>query len=116
MLDSRVFAKRLKAARLRKAQEKGFRTARGYPQEQLGIDAGIEEESASARVNQYEQGKRIPDMGTACRLAAALDIPVAYLFCPEDDLAELLLALHGLPARSRKQLLAHAKDLKATES
>lgn len=105
MVDNLLFAKRLKAARLRKAQSLGFKTARGYPQEQLGIDAGIDEESASARVNQYEKGKRVPDLGTAGRLADVLDIPMAYLFCPEDTLADLLLAAYELGNKQRRELL-----------
>lgn len=111
MTDNEVFAKRLKAARLRKAQSLGFSTARGYSQERLGIDAGIEEESASARVNQYEQGRRLPDLGTAIRLADVLNVPVAYLFCTEDDLADLLLISHALNSRKRRQLLGLAREL-----
>ena len=44
-----VFSKRLKQARLRT----------DLTQEQLGILAGIDEFSASARVNQYEKGKHL---------------------------------------------------------
>lgn len=51
MLDNRIFAKRLKSARIREVQLPGFKAARGCPPERLGIDAGIEENPASARVN-----------------------------------------------------------------
>lgn len=106
MVSNQLFAKRLKAARLRKAHRMGFETIRGYSQERLGIEAGIDEESASARMNQYEQGRRLPDLGMASRLAEVLDVPLAYLFCPEDDLAELLLAVHEMAGKKRKELLA----------
>jgi transcriptional regulator with XRE-family HTH domain len=105
MTDNLLFAKRLKAARLRKALRLGHPNARGYSQEQLGIDAGIDEESASARMNQYEQGTRLPDLGTAARLAQALEVPMAYLYCPEDEVAELLLAVHGLEAGRVRELV-----------
>lgn len=106
MVSNQLFAKRLKSARLRKARQLGFETTRGYSQERLGIEAGIDEESASARMNQYEQGRRLPDLGMASRLAEVLDVPMAYLFCPDDDLAELLLAAHEKDARKCKETLA----------
>ncbi len=80
-----IFAERLKAARAKA----------GLSQKQLGIKAGIDEFAASARMNQYERGKHLPDLDTAKRLADALEVPMAYLYCPEDELAELLLAAYG---------------------
>lgn len=112
MVDNQLFARRLKLARTRKAQKLGFKTSRGYSQEQLGIDAGIDEGSASARVNQYEQGKHLPDLGMASRLATALGVPLAYLFCAEDDIAELLLRLGGLAIKKRKELIKLADAFK----
>lgn len=116
MVDDMLFARRLRAARARKAQKLGFGTARGYSQERLGIDAGIEEQSASARINQYEQGKHIPDLLTASRLADCLDIPMAYLFCPEDDLAELLLAAYDSTAGQRHELTRLAIGMVSKDS
>lgn len=76
-----MLTKRLKEARLRA----------GLSQEKLGILAGIDEASASARMNQYEKGKHTPDFEMACKLAKVLDIPVAYLYTPEDELAEIII-------------------------
>ena len=45
-----TFARRLKAARLEK----------GITQEELGIQSGIDEFSAKARINQYENGVHTP--------------------------------------------------------
>lgn len=87
---------RLKAARLAKSKRAQACGQKGYSQERLGIVVGIEEATASARMNQYEQGKHLPDMAMAKRLADELDVPLAYLFCIEDDMAELLLKLHIL--------------------
>lgn len=67
------------------------RTAKGFSQKQLGILAGIDEFSASPRINQYERNKHVPDYSTAQRLAKALSIPVTYLYADDDLLADLIL-------------------------
>jgi transcriptional regulator with XRE-family HTH domain len=63
-----VFARRLKDARL----------AVGLSQEKLGVMAGIEESSASARMNQYERGVHEPKFEFMQRLSRVLEVPVAY--------------------------------------
>ncbi|QKJ85564.1 DNA-binding protein [Paramixta manurensis] len=72
---------RLKAARLKA----------GLSQERLGILAGIDEATASARMNQYERGIHTPDFELACRLASVMNIPACYFYAVEDDLAEIIL-------------------------
>jgi transcriptional regulator with XRE-family HTH domain len=88
-----ALARRLKEARLRS----------GLSQERLGILAGIDEMSASARMNQYERGKHAPDWLTVQRLAAVLQVPVAYFYADDDDAAELLLAFYALPLEAREE-------------
>lgn len=75
-------------------------------QRRLGIEAGIDEAVASTRVNRYELGVHAPDFGTSCRIARALGIPVAYLYCDDDDLAGLMLAYRRAPASTRKRVKA----------
>lgn len=70
------------------------RKAKGISQKQLGILAGIDEFSASPRINQYERGKHVPDFATAQRLAEVLSIPVAYLYAADEDLAEIILLFY----------------------
>ncbi|PVZ79326.1 transcriptional regulator [Serratia sp. S1B] len=72
---------RLKAARLKA----------GLSQERLGILAGIDEATASARMNQYEQGIHTPDFKLACRLASVMNIPACYFYTEEDGLADMIL-------------------------
>ncbi|EAA9524179.1 helix-turn-helix transcriptional regulator [Salmonella enterica] len=72
---------RLKEARLRAK----------LSQERLGILAGIDEATASARMNQYERGTHSPDYSLACKFAEVLKIPACYLYTVEDDLAEIIL-------------------------
>jgi transcriptional regulator with XRE-family HTH domain len=62
----------------------------GLSQERLGILAGIEEASASARMNQYERGKHEPDFSIAKRIADVLNVPAAYFYAVEDDLAQMI--------------------------
>jgi len=74
------------AKRLREARKK-----KGLSQERLGVLAGIDEFSASARINQYERGKHVPDINTLARLAAALETPAPYFYATDDALAEYIL-------------------------
>ncbi|MDR2239543.1 MAG: helix-turn-helix domain-containing protein [Zoogloeaceae bacterium] len=101
---SSVFSARLKIARLRK----------GITQMQLGVLAQIDEYSASARINQYERGKHLPDFNTAERLAAVLEVPAAYFYTRDDALAALLLAWSALTPEGRARLLVLAETLGET--
>jgi transcriptional regulator with XRE-family HTH domain len=96
-----VLAKRLKEARLRA----------GLSQERLGVLAGIDEASASARMNQYERAKHEPDWLTVQRLAGVLKVPVAYLYADDDATAELLLAFSAVPLEAREEAVAAVKKL-----
>lgn len=72
--------KRLKEARL----------AMGISQKKLGIAAGMDEFSASARMNHYEIGRHTPDYSTLNRIATVLNLPVAYFYAESSELAELI--------------------------
>jgi transcriptional regulator with XRE-family HTH domain len=78
-------------------------------QMQLGVHAGIDETSASARVNQYERGKHLPDLQMAKRLADVLQVPLAYLFCDDDELAAILRLTHGMSKAAKKRLIAQIR-------
>lgn len=73
---------RLKEARLQK----------GISQQKLGILAGIDEATASARMNQYERGIHVPDFELVCRLAKILGVPSCFFYTLEDELAVLVVA------------------------
>ncbi|CAN0620168.1 Transcriptional regulator [Burkholderia multivorans] len=90
-----VVAKRLKEARIRA----------GISQERLGILAGIDEMSASARMNQYERSKHVPDFGTVTRIAAALNLPAAYFYAATDDEADLLVRFHQMTEAQRAKVI-----------
>jgi len=85
-----------------------LREGLGWAQEKVGVAIGIEESSSRARISRYELGVHEPPVATARRIAEVLGVPLAYLYCEEDAIAALLLALHKQPPRIR---LAAAKKL-----
>ena len=63
------------------------------PQDRLGVLIGLDEGSSSARISRYETGVHQPSFEIAEKLADALGVPVAYFYCSNDQMAELLLDL-----------------------
>ncbi|MEQ2355464.1 helix-turn-helix domain-containing protein [Pseudoalteromonas piscicida] len=89
---------------------KEARKAAGYTQQQLGIALGMEPNTASARMNQYEKGKHAPDFTTMKRIADELGVPVAYFYCEEKVLAELIMELGKLDTRQLELKLQELKQ------
>jgi len=85
-------------ARLRQRREE-----LGWSQEKVGVAIGIDESSSRTRISRYESGIHEPPVAIAMLLAEALKVPLAYLYCVEDDVAELLSVLYGLPESVRKR-------------
>ena len=88
------FSMRLKEARIRA----------GLTQHELGVLAGIDEDNASAKMNQYEQGIHIPKFPRLKDLAKALKVPTAYFYAESNELAELLYAYEKLSNKNRQAL------------
>lgn len=82
-----------------------MRLAQGIPQDRLGVAIGIDETTASARVSRYETGKHEPSYDIAVLLAQALNVPVAYFYANDDDLAALILKWSALTGAERTQFL-----------
>ena len=81
------------------------RTAAGISQKQLGIAAGIDEFSASPRINQYERGVHVPDFATLERLALVLNVPTPYFYKRDDELAKLILRYGQLDPVGKLELM-----------
>ena len=84
---------------------KEARLAKRLSQKQLGIQAGIDEFSASSRMNQYEKGKHTPDFATLKRIAGILNVPTAFFYCEENWLSELLVESSRMPTANRNKAL-----------
>ena len=104
--DLPVFCKRLKEARYRL----------DISQKSLGIAAGFDEFSASARMNQYERGTHTPDRKTIERIAKVLGVPVPYLYAEDEVMAEILLAMHGLDEEAMGEVLTFVEMLRNKKS
>ncbi|MDR9827938.1 helix-turn-helix transcriptional regulator [Vibrio sp. FNV 38] len=87
-------------ARLKAARKKAKIT-----QKDLGVKIGMEESSASGRMNHYEKGRHVPDISTLRRMAEALDVPLNYFFCESELSAELACAIEKMSDEEKKTLL-----------
>lgn len=95
-----IFCRRLKQARL----------ASGLSQKRLGIAAGIDEFVASTRINRYEKGVHEPGTEIVQTLAEVLQVPLAYFYAEDDDLAELMLVFLSLTQQERTEVMMYAKN------
>ncbi|AZG14511.1 helix-turn-helix transcriptional regulator [Cupriavidus taiwanensis] len=84
-----------------------LRTARrdeDIPQDKLGVQIGLDEHTASARISRYETGVHEPPFEIALKLAKVLRVPAAYFYCEDEDLAEIVLAWSRISNSERKRL------------
>ncbi len=88
-------AERLKAAR----------SESGLSQKELGVKAGFDEFAASARMNQYETGKHVPDFLSLQKIAQVLNVDPAYFYCQDDRLAEVVKRYSRLTKAEKKKVV-----------
>lgn len=86
------------------------RKALGWSLEHVGVEIGLDESSARARISRYELGEHQPAEETAMLLAKVLGVPYAYLHCENDRLAEIILATSELPASDQEQMLQSLRE------
>ena len=79
------------------------REALTLAQEKVGVAIGLDESSARARISRYELGVHEPPLDTTRLRACVLQVPLPYLYCEDEETAALLLALHALPTRRRRE-------------
>ncbi|HDS3244526.1 TPA: helix-turn-helix transcriptional regulator [Klebsiella aerogenes] len=94
-----IFCKRLKEARL----------AAGLSQKKLGIAAGIDEFVASTRINRYEKGVHEADVHTAQKLAQTLNVPLAYFYVENDQLATIVMNFDKLSEKDIENIIIKIK-------
>jgi len=76
--------------RLREARE-----TYDISQRNLGIKVGLDEFVASTRINRYEKGVYQPNLHIQQKLAEALELPLAYFYAEDDELARLIREFKG---------------------
>ncbi|MCE0555594.1 helix-turn-helix transcriptional regulator [Motilimonas sp. E26] len=86
--------------RLKDARQKA-----GFTQKELGMRIGMDQGSASGRMNHYEKGRHTPDISVLKRMAEELDVPLHYFFCEDDITAELVCLIDKLPEQNKLELL-----------
>lgn len=100
-IPTSLFGRRLREARNRI----------GIAQDKLGVVIGMDESCSSARISRYETGTHEPPIATAVKLAAALNVPLAYFYCEDDCLAEILIHSAGFDDVQKGQLLMHVLEM-----
>jgi len=73
-------------------------------QKNLGIEAGMDAFSASARMNHYEKGRHTPDYSMLKRIAHVLKLPVAYFYAESDELAEWIILFTQMKKSDRSKI------------
>jgi len=61
-------------------------------------------------MSQYQRGVHTPRFNVARQLARALNVPVEFLFSPDDQTAELLLLWHNMSKSKRTQLVKSLQE------
>ena len=74
-------------------------------QKSLGVCIGMDESSASPRMNQYEKGKHTPDVRTLKLLADELGVPLSFFFCEDESSAEIACLVAQMTEEERKALI-----------
>ncbi len=100
-IHKNCIAKRLREARL----------TVGISQKKLGILAGIDEQSASARINQYEMGKHTPNFLILQRIGKTLGYPVEFFYAEDDIISQIICQIGKLSENDRKKALHAIKNL-----
>lgn len=101
-----IWGKRLKEIRL----------AAGLSQKQLGIQAGLDPFVASTRINRYELGVHKADYKIAQKLSEILNIPTAFFYTEDENLAEIMVSYHRISSKKQNELLKLARLLMNQES
>ncbi|GGH61231.1 hypothetical protein GCM10010975_24710 [Comamonas phosphati] len=82
------------------------REALEWSQEKVGVEIGIDESASRARISRYELGIHEPPVKTARLIAQVLGVSLTYLYCEDDELAALLLAMESLSKERKSTLVA----------
>lgn len=77
----------------------------GISQKDLGVKTGMDEGSASGRMNHYEKGRHVPNIETLRKLGKILNVPLSYFFCEDEVSAELVTLFQKLDKEDKLAIL-----------
>jgi len=83
----------------------------GISQKKLGVLAGLPENTAGVRINQYEKGKHIPDFLTLQRIGKVLGYPLEFFYAEDDMVAEIIHLISKLSVSNKQEVLNLVKFL-----
>jgi transcriptional regulator with XRE-family HTH domain len=87
------------------ARLRARRQALGLSQEKVGVSIGLDESCSRTRISRYETGAHEPAIATSLLLATALGVPLAYLYCEDDILAEIIRLTDKLELNAKQIFL-----------
>jgi transcriptional regulator with XRE-family HTH domain len=86
----------------------------GLSQEKVGVSIGLDESCSRTRISRYETGAHEPALATSKLLAIALGVPLAYLYCENETMAEIIRLTDKLELQSQLVLLDFVQSNLAT--
>lgn len=91
---------------------KDARKKANLSQKALGVRIGMDESTASPRMNQYEKGKHTPDVQTLKLIGDELDVPLNYFFCECESSAKLACIIDKMTEEEKEELIKHISKSK----
>ena len=74
-------------------------------QKELGIRIGMDQSSASSRMNHYEKDRHTPDIQTLQRMADELKVPLNYFFTDSMESAKIVCLVDNLSLEEKQKLI-----------
>lgn len=102
---SEMLVRTSKPATVFGARLRSRRQELGLSQEKVGVSIGLDESCSRTRISRYETGAHEPALATSRLLAIALGVPLAYLYCEDDNMAEIIRLTDKLEIESRRVFL-----------
>jgi transcriptional regulator with XRE-family HTH domain len=72
---------------------------------------GLEVSSARARISRYETGEHDPSEATALKIAEVFGVPLAYFYCNDQRLGDIIRCYDRMDEAGRDQLAELATSL-----
>lgn len=108
-MPSRILPKKSTLGRrLRQARQNA-----DLAQDKLGVLAGLEESSSSARMSRYESGVHAPPLQFVEAVAKVLGLSAAFFYCSDDRLADII-RIYSASSEDKRNLI-HQNALQIAE-